>query len=1321
MGMFLALPLVASEYRLVLKDWTGRGFAPDLIRYRLPGLDNDAATGVPAVVDSDGEPVPVQLVPADDGGMDLAFVASIPPDGTHVYRLRPNPGRAMPPSPIRVVRRRRSLELVSDRLAVRVPPPAERHFRRPVAAKTLPAPILGFRSGANAWLGGGQMLSDRRVAAYSMRIVASGPVFAAVRYEMVFEGGGFYRADIRVTLHAPLVHVREEYDAGELDGSDYWALDLTGGWEPDLMEVATTMGNSGVDNGQTVPLAELGATPDPISARWMIVPDSAWHTPRSQFGLLRSEDHIPIEDQNREGRVVRVWDTVRENAPMAGFVPLHKGDWRRSTGIEIHTPDSRRVSLHLPISVRHARSATETTQETGVHSFHEHDPALPVTYGRRVWGLVLAPPALRTLAEFERAAGPFYQARLFYGIVGLDRYKDYTLEWPDTGTKYPRVFLQPDEVERFRQTLDLSPAGERLRQLWYVLSGDEAVARRRRDALLRDLAYLANFMLISPTIGHHKMATAYLHAAAAEDVLAWPGLPPEDRLEIRSRLALVTYLMQEADVMSYGNGTHTGNSNMGVARAMPMCTFMALLPDHPMFSRWRTHMERYTAYKLGSLMATGGAWNEFGGSYHVHSMARINHAVMGLKSSGAGSLDLLYRYLVPDWEYYMNLLTPFDSRWQARMIPGLANSPPSFTAHLFETAAVFAERDPELAAHLRWSWRENGAAGADGDLAGTLNGLMERPWVQPDEPELASRFYPGLGVVFRAHQGPDETYMLFRSGFNWGHWYIDQGHFVLMSRGATLVPFQPYQYWHREWSADESFDRYNQLRFGHVLNDNPSGWPDSNILDYAFGRSVEYAWSSSAFPEHHLKAMKLDDQPGQIHAPFTWNRQVMFLKGSNATAPNYFVFRDSFDGPGMLANWWFINLLGRKSDIRTEGNRIAVDTEWPVALDLVFAGGALPPVDWFEENLPLVSWGGPFWREANKDKPISPNWVQRDGSPMVHPPARNDGSWEQHVFLRIPGKPGQEYFWLAYPRASGEALPQVLQAAPGVLVITTGESKDYVFLSAGHIAYEDDEVAFEGSAGAVRIRNGKVELSLSGGQGRVVYRGRSIEGHAPIEEIIPLADLTEGVTRMAPRASGIDGRPVLVDHARLAPGVSRATNGTVTEYRFEADTFAPIRFERDGVSILARRGTVRISPNGVRFIVEDGNYAELSAGEAAIRGLGPFDLLFTDDAVAGIVDGRARTLVCTRPKHLIRPMYRMDGVHWFAGHATAGPPATGDPIQDNLRGEPAGVLPARILANRPSMAIAFGVDAGQRQVAIQEWEWPELPTPPPRAAIGITP
>jgi hypothetical protein len=62
---------------------------------------------------------------------------------------------------------------------------------------------------------------------------------------------------------------------------------------------------------------------------------------------------------------------------------------------------------------------------------------------------------------------------------------------------------------------------------------------------------------------------------------------------------------------------------------------------------------------------------------------------------------------------------------------------------------------------------------------------------------------------------------------------------------------------------------------------------------------------------------------------------------------------------------------------------------------------------------------------------------------------------------------------------------------------------------------------------------------------------------------------------------------------------------------------------------------------------------------------------------------------------------------------------TGDPIQDNLRGEHGNAPLPRVAASVPSFAIAFGVDAGRRTVSVQEWQWPELPSQPERARLDF--
>ena len=568
--------------------------------------------------------------------------------------------------------------------------------------------------------------------------------------------------------------------------------------------------------------------------------------------------------------------------------------------------------------------------------------------------------------------------------MGLDRYKDFQLEWPDAGTSYPRVFIRPGELERYRATWRDSPVAAGLER-YFCLTGDEARAKENLATLQTQLAECVGYVSSTPAMGHHHNYTWI--AALADDVLSWPGLPTADRASIRARLALLSYLYVEPDVNSAGNAQHHGNPNMSLARLSDRANFIALLPDHPSFAKWRDYAAAWQAYKLGRMTAPGGGWAEFGSAYWAHGFTRATRGIFGLQAADAPNERALIDYAAPNWDYYLNLLTPYDSRYHARMIPGGANSPPGYTENFLEGVGIFAEPRPELAAELQWAWEANGANTRD--FSEHFVALMGRPWVEPKVPELTSHIVPGVGVVFRAHQGPDETYLYLRSGFQWSHWYEDQGHFILHAKGAALVPGQPYQYYN---SPDESFDLYNTIRFGDPSNKYDFGWPDSNVIDHAFGPSVDYAWSASGYPDWFIEPgraagygekRKLASPDVKQAGGFHWNRQVMFLKGRTAQSPNYFVFRDTMPG-STLPSWLNLNLVGRESDVTRDGNRLLADTEWPTKLEVVFARGAGGQFDTLEDEQPLAmavaQFGSnlyPKWA-ADPDS-ISRNWVRKDG------------------------------------------------------------------------------------------------------------------------------------------------------------------------------------------------------------------------------------------------------------------------------------------------------------------------------------------------------
>ncbi len=1258
-GLCLLTAVYAGDTTITIRDFGGRGFAPDLVHYALP----DYQPGDPlSLTDGEGRSVPVQVTPARQGtAAVLSFVAAMGPNETATYRLSKEP-RAAAASTLKIDQRDDGLEIRTGLLALRTPAPQEQTFAQGCPASELPAPILAFRSSDSGWLGESRILSERKVSSLRVALFEEGPAFAEVLYEIRWSEGGFYRARLQVIDGVPVVKVTEDYDLGKLDGTDFWELQLAGGWEPDMMETARTHANGGgVDKGSDKPLAKLADINNP-----RILPDNMCFS-LSYIGLFNS--------------AARKADP--QNYAMAGFVPLNKGSWRKMNVVPVRSEGTDDVRLMLSMSARDANWWNDTGSETSPFSMHEHEPGTSTTYGRRLWGLVLGSPQVNDAANstvryasFNNAQklsvlGPFAQARSFYGTVGLNRYKDFILEWPDQQVNYPKLFRTGEQKNT--ETLSDSEAAN----------------------LIKSLQGLCNAPISCPAISHHLTTGTYVLAAQADAALG-KKMSPEARQKIRCHLALIMYLFEEPDFLSYGNGAHTGNPNMGTSRYSGVMAFLPLLEDHPMYAKWRRHVSDYAEYKMGTQIAPGGAYVEFGSSYHMHGYARTTNSLPGLVAAETENIKTLYEYYhKPDWDYFLNLLTPVDPRYGCRMIPGLANAAPGQVGHFLEAAGSFTEMDPEFAANLHWAWESNGKAST------------ENPWIlpkdiQPEKPELKSRIYPGFGLVFRAHQGPDETYMLLRSGYNWSHWYIDQGHMVVMSRGSVIMPYQPYAYWGAEGMKQKKsdYDYHNILRFGHPENEFPYGWPDGNILDYAFGESVDYAWISTGLPDWFITPSinpvlkgklppevtsgmlrKKDEKFKQTEGAFDWDRQIMFMKGKTADAPNYFVIRDSMTGNGKLSSYFFLNLLGTQDNVSLEDNRIQIDNEWPVKADIIFADREELSPDFYGEkqnlnvhharNLPELDVRD--WTTAGRKR------------------------FEQRVILRLAGSPGQEYTWLIYPRKDTEEAPKTSVLAPGVVKIAHPAGTDYAFLARSQTAYAGDDIVFEGKAGSVRIDEENVTLALTAGAGKIGYKGAVYEAAAPFEKVIPLATLTTGTHSVAPLSSVIKlPADTATTGQELAPGITLSVSGDNKQYLVKGND-KPVIFQNDELSVEARNAYVEVSSDSVRFVTPDTTYVKLTVGNQGIRGLGPFDLTFKADAVTGRVDGKMRTLVSTWPEKIIRPMFHLDDLRFFAGWA-----------DDHCIGKG---------AETPQFSIAFGVLDGLHEVKIQEWIYPQLPPTPEQRTV----
>jgi hypothetical protein len=1070
-ALFSGSVFAAEAQTITLNDHTGRGFPPDLVNYTIDA-PKDGGKSL-RVIDADGTSVPVQVTPGEgdkaqstgSGHATLSFVAEIAPGGTSTYTLS-NDGPTAPPA-VSAKKDGNTLVLANQSLAVKVPAPQVKTFDNPVAADTLPAPILAFRGSDGVWKGEGKLLLKRPVTKLTVAESATGPVFCEVRYRLDYAEGGWYEATVRVTDRVPFAQVREEYDLGVEADTDFWQLDLTKGWQPDAVE---HMNVAGQGNGPATFVsltAEEKSKPANIDASLQgaeggdtplrfIHHDSCWG---SKFVAYYGVHSAAAREADAK------------NYPLAMVAPLHKGDWRRANSMPVYVKDGQ-VCVNFPMSVTQTSWLKEPRSDVSPFSCHEHDPDLPTTYGRRVWALVLTPPAMnsKTLQGSDKGngePGTGNAVRIYYGVVGLDRYKDYILDWPDTKVQYPRVFTTPEWQKKAAQgDLPPIPAGHG-----------------------RSLQQSIDLIVSSISIHHHHTLGDFGGPVGnAEAALADSNLPGEERAALRRRLALLSYLLTEPDVTSAGNGSHHGNPNMGVSRLSDRSNLAALIPDHPMHKTWAEYMGSFLAYKQGTFMAPEGAWIEYGASYHMHGYGKIHRGLMGALADQVDAADRIWNYNRQDFDYYMNLLSPVDPRYGSRIIPGAANSPCGNPPHYIQAMGNFADRDPEFAANMRWAWNESGRNIGNGADAVTIPAMI-RPSIAAKAPKLTSRLYPGFGVIFRAHQGEDETALYLRSGYHWSHWGQDQGNLMLYAKGAVLLPPQPYQY---GGPKDKSFPDKNFMRFGEPTNDLPHDWSDSNILDVKFDDRVDYAWHSTGYPDWWItpgaaakwvsgeRQRKLAPGLNQKEGAFTWDRQVMFLKSPNAKGANYFVIRDTTNGDGKLASWFNLSLLGRKENVTIDGRKIALDTEWPTKLEMVFVDREKPAFEMVEDDLPLGI--GAY----NNPTGTSRDWIE-------------DNKKEQHVMLRLQSAPGQEVAWVLFPRGAGEASPTAKQLAPGVTKVVTAESTDYVFLATTPFEYQGEGIEFTGTVGTVRVpKKGKPELILLRGS-KLTYKGKTVNGPATAE------------------------------------------------------------------------------------------------------------------------------------------------------------------------------------------------------------------------------
>ena len=1093
----LPMAAVPADGVIRLIDYGCRDWGPELVHYRVD--TGRFRSGRLVLLGPDGRAVPFQI---EDGV--LSFVAELNEGQSVAYTLQPSDrDRSAENSSLRQRAAGEALEIRNARLALPAPKAVEFYFDKPLPADRVPPPVLAWKQEGFDFIGGARFFTERQVASYRASIVEAGPASIVYEARYRFAPGGEYLWRVRVSDGLPIALISEEFDFGEItEGEDFLLLGVGEKWQPEqigfventelkLHPAGQLLREKSQQQAAAIKNVSAYDPPQPfMPGEGLVFLDKigAGGTWGMRGGMeLRSARQVGGETVNQSISVC----------------PWHVGSWRRALGWNVWHDPARGVQVALPLGVRLSRWYLDVADDQSPFSTHEHDPELPAGYGRRVWALGCG------LEEIVAA-------RIASGYVGLDRYKNWILQWPEdrAKAKYPRAYATPEILARLRRSLNQHPEKAALEKLYLINGKSESAAESARQVLKRLEKPYGDPWRIFGLPGYNQV---YFRAWApyAEDALACPELPAELRLEVRRRLALWAHLYAEPDYNPRCSGVHLGNPNMPIGRTMALVLFAAMLPDHPQYEYWMTQIRDWAEYRLAINTAPSGAWFE-PPTYQMYGPTRaLTIAQVLLRNGGFGDLGAK-PYHGRTLEYDAHLTVP-DVRYKGwRILPGMGNSGNTLEGVWGMGVGVVEQADRELAGFLRFMHRL-----ASGNQRLTLNDGPDYSFFYlPDVPErrrtLETTYIPAYGVVFRAHFGsPMETAMLFRCGYNKSHWDMDDLNVILYSKGAPLSPGTGYQYYYGPATQNRAV-YHNRVKPGPPDAREPFGRVENTIRDYGFGPHADYALGREYYPPEYF-----DDNRGEMD----WRRHVLFLKSHKPEGANYFVIRDSFLGPdgrpsdaGRPARWNWLN-LETADRIRVEGkafdaaalklNQIVPEEKMPRlrgrTLEMTTDFGASTHF-WFAQP------GAAEVRAVMTfDYPMAPNYHHRQFGKQLGVLCQEDS--ETKTIVRINNSTDQWFFYVVYPRKDGEPAPRCTSPAPGCIKIVTPEATDYAFLGDLPMEFAAEGVVFTGRAGAVRVFQDRVALCAGSGSGRIGYKDYIVEGHAPFERVARLEDLKPGEHR----------------------------------------------------------------------------------------------------------------------------------------------------------------------------------------------------------------
>lgn len=685
--------------------------------------------------------------------------------------------------------------------------------------------------------------------------------------------------------------------------------------------------------------------------------------------------------------------------------------------------------------------------------------------GRRCWllGMPDKTASLASLNEKNLMHAPLPQYYVIkHGNFPLDTVKEYVLRWQGDHTNHPRLFVTKPEMARLKAQSD--PAAIEKTLAYYrnnpiyfhlmeepirafLVSGDEQLGKKLIDFAVASVQsaadmYIKQDSVLSYGFAPHAQQSVTHSLLLADAVLGSPLMTDEQRRRLLAQVAFIGYAVDRPDNWSPERGMG-GFPNMTTFVYSYKATAACLIPSHPRAKAWADDAMRELRRQLEEWSDDNGGWIE-APSYAMGAYDMILAAFIMAKNAGFSDYVFLPKVRkVAEW--FAKTLTPPDSR-----INGFRHHHPIGNTYLYELTSEFGtlaylwrDKDPAFASEMQWLHAQSGKyrqPGIGGAFPAIVGyrGMLMDSTIPEKAPAYGSDFFPKTGAILRTGFPTDRETQL--------HVIMGEheSHYDLDSGSITL------------WGK------------GRVLADDFGYYGRAPVRDHSM---VETPLASRLMlPTAFRATAEVDYVAGKADA---WTRQIVLLKDADPLGPNYYVMADSL-GVTAPATW----RLWCATDAVTPNPRGAlVAGKEDVDLDVIFTQPPAPVLT--TETITRTSGSG-----MNSKMQWGPMATTQTGLIAAMPQAKG-------------------FTAVLYPRLKTEKSPIVTPLAEGKGArIETPAGIDYVFLSAVPFTYKADDIAFEGTAGVIRLRAGQPPLLWLDGGGSISAAGKTLKSNLPLPKTV---------------------------------------------------------------------------------------------------------------------------------------------------------------------------------------------------------------------------